>query len=75
MQQVSSQCTPEILDRFMAYQQAAVTTLTDVVFVALPVFILWNANMSRRAKLSVGFILCLATLFVFTPQAPDSAHR
>jgi hypothetical protein len=47
---------------FMAYQQAAITTLTDIVFVALPVFILWNANMSRRSKMSVGFILCLAAL-------------
>jgi len=63
-QQMSNRCTPQALDRFVAYQQAAFTTLTDVVFVALPVLILWNANMSRRSKFSVGFILCLATLFV-----------
>jgi hypothetical protein len=67
MQQLANRCTPRTLDRFMAYQQAAVTTLTDVVFVTLPVLILWNANMSRRSKISVGFILCLATLYV-TPD-------
>jgi hypothetical protein len=63
-QQLNNQCTPRTLDRFIAYQQAAITTLTDVVFVMLPVFILWNANMSRRSKISVGLILCLATLYV-----------
>jgi hypothetical protein len=62
IQQLYDRCTPQTLDRFVAYQQAAVTTLTDIVFVVLPVFILWNANMSRRSKISVGFILCLAAL-------------
>jgi hypothetical protein len=64
IQQLLKKCTPRTLDRFIAYQQAAVTTLTDLVFVTLPIFILWNANMSRKSKISVGFILCLATLFV-----------
>lgn len=61
-QQLFHKCTPRILDRFMAYQQATVTTLTDVVFLLLPIFILWNANMSRRDKISVGFVLSLAAL-------------
>jgi hypothetical protein len=64
MQQLTLQCTPRPLDRFMAYQAAGITTLTDIVFVTLPIFILWNANMDRRTKLSVGFILCLAALYV-----------
>lgn len=63
-QQLLNRCTPRTLDRFMAYQQAAVTTMTDVIFVMLPVFILWNAHMSRRSKLSVGFVLSLAALYV-----------
>lgn len=67
IQQLSDKCTPRTLDRFMAYQQAAIMTLTDLVFVALPVFILWNANMSGSSKISVGFILSLAALFV-TPS-------
>jgi hypothetical protein len=60
--QIVNNCTPRHLDRFMAYQQASFTTLTDLIFLALPVFILWNANMSRRSKVSVGLILCLAAL-------------
>lgn len=39
---------------------ATFSTLTDLVFVVLPIVVLWNANMDRRSKLSVGFILCLA---------------
>jgi hypothetical protein len=62
LMQLADMCTTRTLDRFIAYQQAAVTTLTDIVFVTLPVLILWNSNMSKRSKISVGLILCLATL-------------
>jgi hypothetical protein len=30
----------------------------------LPVVLLWNAHMDRRSKISVGFVLSLATLYV-----------
>ncbi|KAJ4307721.1 hypothetical protein N0V94_009639 [Neodidymelliopsis sp. IMI 364377] len=60
LQQLKSQCTSRGLDRFMAYQSATFSTLTDLVFVVLPIVVLWNANMDRRSKISVGFILCLA---------------
>ena len=60
LQQLKNQCTSRGLDRFMAYQSATFSTLTDLVFVVLPIVVLWNANMDRRSKLSVGFILCLA---------------
>jgi hypothetical protein len=66
VQQLLDKCTPRTLDRFMAYQQAAITTLTDLVFVALPAFVLWNANMSRTSKISVGFILSLAATSVYS---------
>lgn len=62
IQQLTGKCMPRYLDRFMAYQQAAFVTLTDLVFVMLPVSILWNSNMSRRSKISAGAILGLATL-------------
>ncbi|KAH6644592.1 hypothetical protein C7974DRAFT_23862 [Boeremia exigua] len=60
LQQLKNQCTPRVLDRFMAYQSAVFSTLTDLVFVLLPVVVLWNANMDRKSKISAGFILCLA---------------
>jgi hypothetical protein len=60
--QLYNNCTPRALDRFFAFQQASFTTATDLVFIILPVFILWNASMDIRSKLSVGFILSLAAL-------------
>lgn len=39
---------------------ATFSTLTDLVFVVLPILVLWNSNMDRKSKFSVGFILCLA---------------
>ncbi|OAG04040.1 uncharacterized protein CC84DRAFT_1057982, partial [Paraphaeosphaeria sporulosa] len=60
--QLNSLCTPRVLDRFFAYQHAAFAFSTDCVFVLLPIPLLWNTNMSRKAKFSIGFILSLATL-------------
>jgi hypothetical protein len=60
--QLAFECTPRKLDLFIAYQQASITTSTDIVFALLPLFILWNANMDTRSKISVGFILSLAAL-------------
>ncbi|USP74792.1 hypothetical protein yc1106_02066 [Curvularia clavata] len=62
VRQLTDDCAPVHLDLFMAYQQAAFNTLTDVIFVAMPVVVLWNASMDRRAKVSAGFVLIIATL-------------
>ena len=61
-QQLDNNCTSRALDRFFAFQQASITTATDLVFIVLPVFILWNATMGIRSKLTVGFILSLGAL-------------
>lgn len=60
LRQLNDKCTPRNLDRFFAFQHASFAFLTDCIFVLLPIAILWNSNMSRRSKLSVGFILSLA---------------
>ncbi|KAI8932863.1 hypothetical protein NX059_010344 [Plenodomus lindquistii] len=60
LQQLQKKCTTQKLDLFMAYQSASVITLTDLVFLILPIIVLWNANMDRKSKISVGFILSLA---------------
>lgn len=44
--------------------EATFNTLTDFVFLLLPMTILWNANMGRKSKVSVGLILCIAALSV-----------
>lgn len=61
-QQLANNCAPRGLDRFFAYQNAAFSTLTDIIFATLPFFILWNTSMDRRSKISVGIILSLAAL-------------
>ncbi|KAF9695326.1 hypothetical protein EKO04_006395 [Ascochyta lentis] len=60
LQQLQNRCTSRGLDRFMAYQSATFSTLTDLVFVVLPIIVIWDSNMDRKSKFSVGFILCLA---------------
>ncbi|KAF2123470.1 hypothetical protein P153DRAFT_391562 [Dothidotthia symphoricarpi CBS 119687] len=62
IRQLSDQCASKKLDTFMAYQQASITTITDLVFVLLPITLLWNANMHKRSKISVGVILSLGAL-------------
>ena len=62
LRQLSNLCTPRGLDRFFAYQHAAFAFSTDCVFVVLPIPVLWNTNMSRKSKFSIGFILSLAAL-------------
>lgn len=60
--QLYNNCTPRALDRFFAFQHASLATATDLAFIVLPIFMLWNTSMSVRSKLTVGFILILATL-------------
>ena len=60
--QLAGQCTSRNLDRFFAYQHAAVTFSTDCIFLVLPIPILWHTNMSRRSKVSVGLILSFAAM-------------
>lgn len=60
--QLANHCMPRTVDRVFAYTQASITTVTDWVFAILPIFVLWNAHMDIRSKLSVGLILSLAGL-------------
>lgn len=46
----------------LAYEQAAVTTVTDWVFAILPITILWHAKMDIRTKFVAGLILSLGAL-------------
>jgi len=62
IQQLHHKCTSQPLDRFFAFQHAAFAFTTDCVFAFLPIPLLWNTNMTRRAKCSIGLILSLATL-------------
>jgi hypothetical protein len=62
--QVSYQCINNTVTIGLAYQQAAVSTITDLIFALLPVPLLWNASMDTRSKISAGLILSLGGLYV-----------
>ncbi|QDS77659.1 hypothetical protein FKW77_002991 [Venturia effusa] len=59
---VQSKCARKSVELGLAYEQAAVTTITDFLFALLPIPLLWNASMDRRSKISGGCILGLGTL-------------
>lgn len=71
---IQMKCVRKSVELGLAYEQAAITTITDFVFALLPLPLLWNASMDRRSKISVGCILGLGTLYVAPltpfPRAP-----
>jgi hypothetical protein len=46
----------------LTYISGSLNAASDVVFATLPVFILWNSHMPRRAKLSAGVLLSMGCL-------------
>jgi hypothetical protein len=62
--QIKSLCVNNNITIGMAYQQAAVSTITDLIFAVLPIPLLWNASMDIRSKISAGLILSLGALYV-----------
>jgi hypothetical protein len=48
----------------LSYEQAAVSTITDLIFAVMPIPLLWNASMDFRSKVSAGLILSLGALYV-----------
>lgn len=62
--QIQYQCINNTVTIAMAYQQAAISTVTDLIFALLPIPLLWNASMDRRSKISAGLILSLGALYV-----------
>jgi hypothetical protein len=60
--QHAGKCVASHIGLALAYEQAAVSTLTDVIFAVLPIPLLWNATMDKRSKISAGLILSLGAL-------------
>lgn len=56
---IYQKCAPVAVQRAMSFLHGAITCATDWCLSILPIAILWNAQMNRRQKLSVGFILSL----------------
>lgn len=49
--------------------------LTDWMYAAIPVFILWNLNMKTKVKASLAFILALGALYVIFPSNACYLHQ
>jgi putative copper export protein len=56
------QCASADFGLAMGYSHGVITMLTDWVCGLLPVFILWNSKMPRRAKVVVGLLLGFAAV-------------
>ncbi|KAF2230085.1 hypothetical protein EV356DRAFT_454598 [Viridothelium virens] len=59
---LAGRCQPASVQLGMGYTHVAVQALVDWAFATLPVVIMWNANMNRRSKFSVAFILMLGAI-------------
>jgi hypothetical protein len=59
---LASQCVPRKVLFFTGFLQAAVNTLTDLSFAAIPFFLLKGSRLPKRVKFYVGGILILATM-------------
>lgn len=55
-------CTTEVPDLTMVYLQACTTTITDILYLAVPVYIVWNLQMPLRKKIPVGAVLSLGVM-------------
>lgn len=57
------------------------SALTDLAFTILPIFIVWNLKMERRAKIALIPIMCMGTMYVPVfcflppPQTPSRASH
>ena len=46
----------------MSYTQAVINAISDWIYGLLPIALLWNANMNKRSKVSVGILLALGSM-------------
>jgi hypothetical protein len=55
-------CVSQKISVGLAYEQASSSVITDLAFATMPIFLLWNVNMSVRSKISAGLIMSLGAL-------------
>ena len=61
---ITNQCISRAQIAGMAYGYSALTTLTDVTYVLLPLFIVKDSGLCKREKIIVYCILAVAGMFV-----------
>jgi hypothetical protein len=61
----ANKCPSKQVEFGVALMQAVANVMTDIILTVMPVPLLWSMTMEWRVKISVGFILVLATTYVF----------
>ena len=59
---ILGQCLARQTTDGLSYTHAVIVAISDVIFAVLPLLFVWEAALSRRAKISVGAILTIGSL-------------
>ncbi|KAK0113325.1 hypothetical protein ONS95_013581 [Cadophora gregata] len=56
---LKGKCLPAPQVQALSIAFSAVSAAADIIFGVLPIFVLWNLQMNRKAKIIVGALLCV----------------
>jgi hypothetical protein len=57
-------CFPATTVQNITISYAVFAAVTDIIFGVLPIFVIWNLKMNRKAKMVVGALLALGIVCV-----------
>jgi hypothetical protein len=57
-------CLPPMLVQNVSIAYAVFAAATDIIFGILPITVIWNLKMNRKAKMVVGCLLALGIMYV-----------
>jgi hypothetical protein len=57
-------CFPATVVQNITISYAVFAAVTDITFSILPIFVIWNLKMNRKAKVVVGALLALGIMYV-----------
>ena len=63
LKKVTDQCVTERSNITFGYIQSLINAFTDIALCAMPIPMVWKANLSRREKIVVSSILLLAATY------------
>jgi hypothetical protein len=59
-------CFPATTVQNITISYAVFAAVTDLIFGILPIFVIWNLKMNRKAKMVVGGLLALGIMYFVT---------
>jgi hypothetical protein len=57
-------CLPPAIVQNVSISYAVFAAVTDIIFGILPITVIWNLKMNRKAKMVVGCLLALGIMYV-----------